>query len=122
MTRTKKLSLFLLFAALILFMTTGSFAQTKGGAAVNATHADPDSTAMLDVSSVTKGILIPRMTEAERNAISGPAPSLLIFQTDETPGFYYNAGTALAPNWTQLGGGVAGTPAKHAGYFTSDGY
>lgn len=51
------------------------------------------SSAMLDVSSTTKGILIPRMTSDERSAISSPAPGLLIYQTNNSPGFYYNNGS-----------------------------
>ena len=38
--------------------------------------------AALDVSSTTKGILIPRMTTAQRNAISSPQVSTLVFDTD----------------------------------------
>ena len=62
--------------------------------------ADPSS--VLDVYSVSRGLLIPRMTQAERNAINAPAASLLIYQTDVAPGYYYNSGTSNAPSWTQL--------------------
>jgi len=74
----------LLFAS--LFASTVSFAQNVG---INGTGALPDGSAMLDVSSTTKGFLTPRMTLAERNAIATPATGLLIYQTDNTPGFYY---------------------------------
>jgi len=57
----------------------------------------PDASAQLDVSSTNKGVLIPRMNRAERDLISTPATGLLIFQTDETPGFYYYSGTAWGP-------------------------
>ena len=82
----------LLFAS--LFASTVSFAQNVG---INGTGALPDESAMLDVSSTTKGFLTPRMTLAERNAIATPATGLLIYQTDNTPGFYYYNGTA----WVQ---------------------
>lgn len=49
----------------------------------------PDVSAQLDVTSTTKGLLVPRMTMAQRDAIGSPATGLLIFQTDNTPGFYY---------------------------------
>tara|TARA_A200000159_G_C7323353_1_gene339818 strand:+ start:1869 stop:2096 length:228 start_codon:yes stop_codon:yes gene_type:complete len=44
----------------------------------------PDASAVLDIqsSSNNKGILIPRMTQAQRNAIGSPATGLMIFQTD----------------------------------------
>jgi hypothetical protein len=62
----------------------------------------PSSSAMLDIVSTTKGLLIPRMTGVQKNAISFPATSLLIYQTDGQAGYYYNAGTPGLPNWTNL--------------------
>jgi hypothetical protein len=41
----------------------------------------PDPSARLDVSDNQRGILIPRLTTAERNAITTPARSLLIYNT-----------------------------------------
>ena len=61
-----------------------------------------DTSAMLDIKSVSKGLLIPRLTLAEKGNISNPATGLLIFQTDGTAGFYYNSGTPASPNWLQL--------------------
>src|SRR5438067_5161014 len=49
----------------------------------------PSATAILDLTSTTKGALLPRMTTAQRNAISSPATGLLIYQTDGAAGFYY---------------------------------
>jgi len=49
----------------------------------------PKASAILDVDTVGKGVLLPRMTKAQRDAIVAPATSLLIYQTDNTPGFYY---------------------------------
>src|SRR5262245_37823296 len=66
--------------------------------------ATPDASAALDIKSTTKGLLIPSMTLAQRNAISNPATGLLIFQTDGATGFYYNSGAPSSPNWTVLGG------------------
>lgn len=57
--------------------------------AVNGDGADPDLSAILDIKSITKGLLIPRMTVAQRNAISTPATGLIIYQTDGVPGFYF---------------------------------
>lgn len=74
------------------------------GVAINNDNSNPDASAMLDVKSTTKGVLIPRMTQVQRNAITSPAPGLMIYQTDAGPGFYYNAGTAPIPAWSILGG------------------
>ena len=70
--------------------------------AVNADGSNPDLSAMLDVKSTSKGLLTPRMTQAQRSAITSPATGLLIFQTDGNPGFYYNAGTSASPVWLSV--------------------
>ncbi|MBN4062459.1 hypothetical protein JYU20_04600, partial [Bacteroidales bacterium AH-315-I05] len=72
------------------------------GVGVNETGAVPDASAILDAASTTKGILTPRMTIAQRNTIASPATGLLIYQTDNNPGYYYNAGTPGVPNWVHL--------------------
>lgn len=56
--------------------------------------ARPDTTsALVAVQSATQGMLIPRMTQAQRNAIAAPAAGLLVFQTNNDPGFYFHNGT-----------------------------
>ena len=42
----------------------------------------PDSSAALDITSTTGGFLMPRMTNAERQAISNPAEGLMVYVTD----------------------------------------
>jgi len=66
--------------------------------------ATPHGSAMLDVSSTGSGILVPRMTETQRNAIGSPAAGLLLYQTDNNPGFYYFSGSS----WVFLPGSNAG--------------
>ena len=51
--------------------------------------ATPDASSLLEIKSTNKGLLIPRMMQAQRNAIASPANGLLIYQTDNTKGFYY---------------------------------
>ncbi|MCC6599783.1 MAG: hypothetical protein IT223_03820, partial [Crocinitomicaceae bacterium] len=53
----------------------------SNGVSINNSGAVPDPSAILDVSSTTKGALIPRMTQTERNAISNPALGLQVFNT-----------------------------------------
>lgn len=69
---------------------------------INENAATPDASAILDVQSQTKGSLFPRMLAAERAAIVNPAKGLLVYQTDGTEGFYYNAGSAGSPNWVRI--------------------
>ncbi len=73
---------------------------TNTGANVGIGTTNPNSSAILNVNSTTQGILLPSMTQAQRNLISTPATGLLVFQTDNTPGFYYFNGTT----WVGIGG------------------
>lgn len=78
--------------ALIVSAITG-FAQVS----INTDGALPDSSAMLDVQATGLGLLVPRMTLTQRPA--SPAKGLLIYQTDNNPGFYYFDSL----NWQRLG-------------------
>jgi microcystin-dependent protein len=65
---------------------------TNGGTlAVGSTS--PNASAQLDVASTTKGFLPPRMTQAQRTAISTPAAGLQVFQTDGVIGLWYYDGS-----------------------------
>jgi len=64
--------LILLFILVVVFTTNG-FAQVGIGTTT------PDSSAKLDVTSTNSGLLPPRMTSAQRNAIVNPSPGLIIF-------------------------------------------
>ena len=48
----------------------------------------PNASSLLELSSTSKGFLVPRMTEAQRNAISNPPIGLLVYQTNGQA-FYY---------------------------------
>lgn len=80
--------------SLVFFMSITSFSQT-GNVGIGTTN--PNSSALLDVNSTTKGLLIPRMNEAQKNAIASPATGLLIYQTDNVSGFWYFNGTVWVP-------------------------
>ena len=69
----------------------------------DAEYDEGVSSAVLDVNSQQAGFLMPRMTKSQREAIVEPATGLLLFQTDEQPGFYYNAGSQDEPHWIILG-------------------
>lgn len=75
----------------IVLLLAIALACTNAGAqsiAFNTDGSNADTSAILDVKSTTKGVLIPRMTFAQRNAIISPAKGLLVFQTDGIPGVY----------------------------------
>lgn len=84
----KKIVLF----TVVLFLSMLSFQANAQNVSINADGSDPDQSAMLDIKADTMGILIPRITKANRPV--SPATSLLIYQTDNGPGFYYFDGTS----------------------------
>jgi hypothetical protein len=68
---------------LVILISFSGFSQIGIGTAVPAISSE------LEVSSTTKGVLIPRMTAAQRGAIASPANGLLVFQTDGVSGLYF---------------------------------
>ena len=83
---------FFTFLAAVLFTAT-TFAQVG----INIETADPS--AALDIVSTTGGLLVPRMTETQRDDITSAATGLMIYQTDGTAGFYYYNGSG----WGEVG-------------------
>ncbi len=68
----------------------------------------PNASSVLELRSTTKGFLPPRMNKAQRDLIATPAIGLLIYQTDNTPGFYFFDGSFWVPVGTGGGGGGGG--------------
>ncbi len=80
----------LLILISLFFISDFSFSQNVG-----IGTSFPHSSAALEVKDNSKGILIPRMTSVQRAAISNPAEGLMVYQTDETKGFWFFNGS----NW-----------------------
>jgi len=71
----------------------------SGGGVSIGSGADAAATALLDLTSTTRGFLPPRMTEAQRDDIVGPADGLLVYNTtSDTYDFYDGNATA----WTSF--------------------
>lgn len=81
---------------LLLFVSYSLSAQTGIGTTT------PNASAKLEVAATDKGFLLPRMTAAQRTAISLPANGLVVYQTDGVSGFYVNTGTAASPVWSRV--------------------
>jgi hypothetical protein len=94
---------------LIAFALVTKFTMAQG-VAINNNNAVPNNSAMLDVQSTTKGMLIPRMTTAQRTAIASPAKGLMVFDTDVNSFWFYNgiAWTNLLPSGGGTGWGLTG--------------
>jgi len=89
--------------AIAVIATTNLTAQT--GASINTTGTAADASAILDVSSTSQGMLVPRLAltaTTDPSPITNPANSLIVYNTattgDVTPGFYYWEGS----KWVQL--------------------
>lgn len=89
------------YTAAVLFVLLAITAPVKSQVAINTDGAVPNSSAMLDVTSTSRGILIPRVTQAQRNSISSPSNGLIVFQTDGTKGIYFYDGSL--GTWTFQG-------------------
>lgn len=86
-----------IFTGIVLLSSNLTIAQAPintEGVSISATVAPPHPSAMLDVQSSSKGMLIPRMTSAQKFGVSNPAEGLLVYQTDEISGFYFWNGAA----------------------------
>jgi hypothetical protein len=67
----------MLLTIMLLILTT-----LNAQVAINSNGANPNASAMLDISSTNKGVLITRMTSTQRKAISNPEAGLLVYDTD----------------------------------------
>ena len=114
-----------IYAILTVGLLLGSasvFAQ-KDNVGIGTTS--PDASAVLDIQSSNKGLLIPRMSLEQRKSVNRPATGLMIYQTDEKAGFYFYNGDDWKPlteavgnakavaldvdNWSKNGDAVSST-------------
>jgi len=72
----------------------------SGSLAIN--NSIEDSSALLDLTSTTRGLLPPRMTTAQRDAIASPATGLVVYNTSTTKPNYYSGAA-----WVEYGGVVS---------------
>lgn len=116
-----KRKIYLMIASSFLMAGTSVFAQKEN---VGIGTSNPDASAVLDLQSSNKGLLIPRMSLEQRKNINRPATGLMIYQTSENPGFYFYNGNDWKPlteatedaksialdadNWSKNGDAVSG--------------
>lgn len=102
----------IIFILVVLLFALNVKAQTGIGTTA------PNASAKLEIASTDKGLLIPRMTKAQREAItlSAAANGLMVYQTDDLAGFYVNTSatttiswTRVNTNWTRTGNDIAYT-------------
>lgn len=89
-----------LFAAVVIWFTAAVpvFSQSFS---INTDGSTAHASAMLDIKSTVKGLLLPRMTSVQRTAIASPANGLQVYDTDLNLLYFYNGST-----WSALGSGT----------------
>ena len=95
---------------LVLLACSGGLVQAQQ-VGLSATGVAPAPSAMLDLVSTTKGMLMPRMSDVQRLAIVAPANGLLVYQNNTNgpaspEGYWYY--DALVPGWLPLTQGATG--------------
>ena len=73
---------FLIFLSVLL--SGNVFAQ------VGVNTSTPNSSSLLDIQSTTKGLLVPRLTNTQMNAVTSPATGLTIYNTDASSLYVFN--------------------------------
>ncbi|WP_240484786.1 hypothetical protein [Aequorivita vladivostokensis] len=91
-----------LIGGIVLFVFLFSASAIQAQVGIGTTN--PNASSALDISSTTKGLLTPRMTTAQRLAITTPANSLLVYDTSLESFYYYD--TTPAPGaWIRINSG-----------------
>ncbi len=108
----------ILFFVVIFFLIPHDYISAQTGVHIGTSNATATASAALDIESTSKGVLIPRMTSAQRTGMATPAVGLLVYQTDGTAGYYYWDGIV----WVQwVGGTLAGSgTANYVAKWTPD--
>ena len=83
----------------ILALLTSCFSSWSQGVGINENGSNPNPSAILDIESTNKGLLPPRMTSAQMNAIPNPAIGLIVFCTDCSPASLHQF---VGSSWSSL--------------------
>lgn len=108
------------FFVSVILITICGYNSNAQSLAINTDGSTAHASAMLDVKSTGKGVLIPRMTTAQRTAIAAPATGLQVYDSDLNLLFYYNGSTwssvATGSNyWTASGGNIYNNTGTNVG-------
>jgi hypothetical protein len=90
--------------SLLLFIFLTSFSKISAQIAINETNTPPNPTSMLDINSTTKGLLIPRMTAAQKAAINPVPVGLMVYDVTLNNFSYFNGSV-----WIDVSG-ASGSP------------
>lgn len=77
------------------------FSSTIYGQSIGIGTSSPNASAQLDISSSSRGLLIPRISSAELSSISNPAKGLMVYDTIQNQ-LLVNMGTPSRPDWENI--------------------
>ena len=86
-----------------LLLLVSIFLSLIANAQVGIGTVTPNASSVLDITSTTQGLLAPRMTTVQRNAITTPADGLIVYDTDLKAFYYYSSGST---SWLIVSSGV----------------
>lgn len=89
-----------------MLLVMAAVAELQAQSKVGSNPTTLDASAAFEIESTSKGFLPPRMTTTQRNAISGPATGLVIFNTT-TGTLEINSGTPASVSWATLASPIA---------------
>lgn len=95
----------LIYALLAVNQINAQFNNSELPTSINTDGSPPNNSAILDVNSNTKGLLMPRLTTAQRLAISNPADGLMLFDMNTGSFWYY-----YKTNWKEVSTGNNNLP------------
>ena len=102
MKKTNQFSSFVLIKVTVIlgaFFVSSMVYSQSGGVAITEDGTDPDPSAMLDVKSSSKGILIPRLNYFEMTSIALPVDGLMVYNTFTKTFWFYDGG---ASQWKEI--------------------
>jgi hypothetical protein len=112
-----------LFIFLTILFCNNLFGQQN--VSISDVSVLPDPSSVLDVSSTSKGLLVPRMTSAQRSAINNPANGLIVYDTDNNCIYFYNANNntwnSLCNSTTNSSNLIANTTTVNSGVNCANG-
>ena len=86
----------------VIFLGMLIHATAIAQVSINPQQLPADPSAMLDIQSTHQGLLMPRMNQAQKLNIAGPAMGLVLYQHDGKSGIYTNQGDATTPDWSRI--------------------
>jgi hypothetical protein len=113
-----------IYSFFLVFYFAAAYGQNV---AINTDGSPANNSAILDIKSISKGMLVPRMTTIQRITIASPATGLLVYDTDVKSFWFYNgtawasmAASAVPGNWNTNGTGIYNANSGSVGIGTSN--